>query len=99
MSTYQATSSGTPQFNVQYTRDALGRIMQKVETIGGVTDTHTYTYDPAGRLTDVTVNGTLVAHYDYDGSGNRPAVTRPGTGTVSGTYDAHDRLVTYGAVN
>src|SRR5574341_1751402 len=57
-----------------------------------------YGYDQAGRMTDVTVDGTLTAHYEYDGNGNRLSVTRPGTGTVSGTYDAQDRLLTYGAV-
>jgi RHS repeat-associated protein len=100
LSSYQARYSGAPILDVQYpTRDALGRITQKVETIGGVTDTYGYTYDPAGRLTDVTKNGTSVGHYEYDGNGNRLAVTRPGIGTVSGTYDAQDRLVTYGAVS
>jgi len=98
LSTYQASYSGSPQFNVQYTRDSLGRITQKVETIGGATDTYTYGYDLAGRLTDVTKNGTTTAHYEYDPNGNRLAVTRPGTGTVSGTYDAQDRLLTYGAL-
>jgi RHS repeat-associated protein len=83
---------------VQYTRDSLGRITQKVETIGGVTTTTVYGYDQAGRLTDVTVDGTLAAHYEYDGNGNRLSVTRPGIGMVSGTYDAQDRIVTYGAL-
>jgi RHS repeat-associated protein len=69
-----------------------------VETIGGTTTTTVYGYDTAGRLTDVTVDGTLTAHYDYDANGNRLSVTRPGTGTISGTYDAQDRLTTYGAV-
>jgi YD repeat-containing protein len=98
LSTYQANYSGSPVLNITYTRDSLGRITQKVETIGGVTDTYTYGYDPAGRLTDVTKNGTSAAHYEYDGNGNRLSVTRPGTGTVSGIYDAQDRLTTYGAV-
>ena len=56
------------------------------------TPTTVYGYDPAGRLTDVTVDGTLAAHYDYDGNGNRLSVTRPASGTMSGTYDAQDRL-------
>jgi RHS repeat-associated protein len=98
LATYQANSSGSPLLDIQYTRDALGRITQKVETIGGTTTTTVYGYDTAGRLTDVTVDGTLTAHYDYDNNGNRLGVTRPGTGTVSGTYDAQDRLTTYGAV-
>ncbi len=99
LSTYQASYSGSPQLNTQYTRDALGRITQKVETIGGATTTTLYGYDQAGHLTDVTVGGTLTAHYDYDGNGNRLAVTRPGSGTISGTYDAQDRLMSYGAVS
>ena len=98
LSTYQASYGGSPLINAQYTRDSLGRITQKVETIGGVTDTTDYGYDTAGRLTDATLDGTLTAHYEYDGNGNRLAVTRPGTGTVSGTYDAQDRLLTYGAL-
>ncbi len=98
LSTYQARYSGTPIWDAQYTRDVLGRITQKLETIGGTTTTTVYGYDQAGRLTDVTVDGTLTAHYEYDGNGNRLNVTRPGTGTVSGSYDAQDRLLTYGAV-
>src|SRR5207249_4166446 len=78
-----------------YTRDKLGRISQKTETIGGVTDTFVYTYDTAGRLTDVTKNGAVVSHYTYDSNGNRLSLT-DATGTVNGTYDAQDRLTQYG---
>jgi RHS repeat-associated protein len=98
LATYQASYSGSPVLGVTYTRDALGRITQKVETIGGVTATTVYGYDTAGRLMDVTLDGTLIAHYEYDGNGNRVSVIRSGTGTVSGTYDAQDRLTAYGAV-
>ena len=66
VSTYQANYSGSPQVAIQYTRDSLGRITQKTETIGGVATTTVYGYDQAGRLTDVTVDGTLAAHYEYD---------------------------------
>ena len=96
--TYQATYSGTPQLAIQYTRDTLGRIIEKTETLAGVTDTSAYTYDTVGRLTDVAKNGVAAAHYEYDANGNRLSVTRPGIGTVSGTYDAQDRLTAYGAV-
>jgi RHS repeat-associated protein len=90
-----ATVSGTPVLDVQYTRDKLGRITQKVETIGGVTDTFVYTYDTAGRLTDVTKNGAVVGHYTYDSNGNRLSQTDQ-AGTVNGAYDAQDRLLSYG---
>jgi RHS repeat-associated protein len=80
---------------VTYTRDKLGRITQKTETIGGSTNTFVYTYDTAGRLTDVNLNGATAAHYTYDSNGNRLSQTTS-TGTVNGTYDAQDRLTQYG---
>jgi len=92
---YTANVSGTPVLDVQYTRDKLGQITQKVETIGGVTDSFVYTYDTAGRLTDVNKNGATAAHYTYDSNGNRLSATDQ-TGTVNGTYDAQDRLTQYG---
>ena len=95
LSTYTANVSGAPVFSVTYTRDKLGRITQKVETLQGVTDTFVYAYVTAGRLTDVTKNSALVGHYTYDSNGNRLSHT-DATGTVNGTYDAQDRLSQYG---
>jgi len=92
---YTASVSGTPVLDVQYTRDKLGRITQKVETFGGSTDTFVYTYDTAGRLTEVNKNGATAGHYTYDSNGNRLSQT-DAAGTVNGTYDAQDRLLSYG---
>ncbi|KYF68025.1 hypothetical protein [Sorangium cellulosum] len=78
-----------------YAPDALGRIEQRTETVLGETHVYGYDYDLAGRLTDVTRDGVLVAHYDYDANGNRLARTS-GAATESGTYDDQDRLLTYG---
>jgi len=97
LSAYTATANSATVFDVQYSRDKLGRIMQKVETIGGVTDTFVYTYDQAGRLTDVQKNGAVVGHYTYDSNGNRLSQTDQ-AGTVNGTYDAQDRLTQYGNI-
>src|SRR5262249_49278222 len=55
----------------------------------------TFAYDLVGRLTDVSQDGTDIAHYTYDANGNRLSTTGPG-GTLNGTYDAQDRLTTYG---
>ncbi len=95
LSSYTAGANSATVLDVQYTRDKLGRITQKVETVSGGTDTFAYTYDTAGRLTDVTKNGTLVSHYVYDSNGNRLSLT-DSTSTVNGTYDAQDRLTQYG---
>ena len=98
VNTYQASVFGTPIWNVEYNRDPLGRIMQKVDTINGATTTTVYDYDSTGHLTGVTVNGTPTAHYEYDANGNRLSVTRPFSGKVSGAYDVQDRLTAYGTI-
>lgn len=89
-------------YEVQYTRDNLGRITGKNETvIGDVygesnSNSYIYSYDTDGRLAEVRLNGVPVAVYSYDGNGNRLNCTGPG-GTVNASYDAQDRLVQYGS--
>ncbi|MFP2907665.1 RHS repeat-associated core domain-containing protein [Pyxidicoccus sp. 3LFB2] len=90
-----ASSGSTGLFGETFIRDSLGRITSKTETVLGETHTHGYLYDTAGRLEYVFLDGTLVSHYTYDGNGNRTSVTQGGV-TVGATYDAQDRLQTYG---
>src|SRR5207249_5109386 len=96
LSTYSASVSGTAVFSTTNSREKLGRITQKVETIQAVTDTDDYLYDQAGRLKEVKKNGTVLATYNYDGNGNRLSKVTTG-GTTTGTYDAQDRLTQYGS--
>jgi len=77
-------------------RDRLGRIVQKTEVISGTTKVYRYTYDALRRLTDVTVNGALEEHFEYDLNGNRTEGFKVGVGTWTGTYDDQDRLLSYG---
>lgn len=95
---YTANYNTTPLYDITFSRDNLGRISQKVETIGGVTDTYVYSYDLAGRLIGVAKNGTTIAAYTYDSNGNRLSFTGPG-GTVNGSYDNQDRLLQYGTAS
>ena len=95
LSSYAANVSGSPLLNTTFTRDKLGRITQKVETISATTTTFDYTYDLAGRLKEVKTNGTVTATYTYDSNGNRLSLVAPG-GTTNGIYDAQDRLTQYG---
>jgi RHS repeat-associated protein len=78
-------------------RDALGRIVRKTEVIGGVTTVYQYTYDALRRLTDVTINGALAEHFEYDANGNRTLGFNAAAGTTHvGVYDDQDRLLSYG---
>ncbi len=76
-------------------RDALGRIKRKVEVVNGASNTWDYTYDLAGRLQTVQLNGSAYESYSYDGNGNRLTVVKPSDAT-SATYDNQDRLLSYG---
>ncbi|HSF33186.1 MAG TPA: RHS repeat-associated core domain-containing protein, partial [Candidatus Tectomicrobia bacterium] len=98
LSSYKATSSGSDIFTAEYTRDPLGRITQKAETLEGQTYTYTYSYDVAGRLSEVKRNGTTVALYAYDSNGNRLSYTGPDN-TLTGNYDLQDRLTQYGSTS
>lgn len=95
VSRYSAGYNNSPLLTIDYTRDKLGRIIQKVETVGGVTTTYDYRYDAIGQLIEVKQNGSVVASYSYDTNGNRLSKAAGGT-TVNGTYDAQDRLLSYG---
>jgi RHS repeat-associated protein len=96
VSGWSTAANGNALYSATLTRDLDGRITGKTETIGGVTTALTYAYDARGRLTDITSNGAAVAHYVYDANGNRTSFTGP-SGTLSGSYDDQDRLLTYGA--
>ena len=82
-------------FDTSYSFDDIGRITQKIELMEGVSQTSDYSYDAAGRLSEVKTNGTSTEAYSYDANGNRLTATVGGV-TVSGTYDAQDRLNQYG---
>lgn len=97
---HRAQVSGADVYRAELTRDALGRITQKIETILGTADTYDYTYDLAGRLTGVTKNAVAMA-YTYDDNGNRESYTGPlgNVAAVDTVYDAQDRLTQYGATS
>ncbi|MFS8066056.1 MAG: RHS repeat-associated core domain-containing protein, partial [Byssovorax sp.] len=99
VSDYTAQAGATTLYDVTYGRDDVGRIEDLVESLEGQpSSSYHYTYDPAGRLVDITLNGASVASYVYDPNGNRTDRVTP-LGTTSATYDAQDRLATYGSTS
>ena len=92
---YTATIGGSTIFQTDYVRDSLDRITQLTETVQDTTRVIAFSYDSAGRLKEVRRDGTVAATYEYDQNGNRLRLTTP-NGTVTGTYDAQDRLTSYG---
>lgn len=96
LATYSTSFNATPLYSFSFTRDNLGRVTQKVETIGGAPATYDYTYDPAGRLQEVKLDSVTISSYTYDSNDNRLTRTTSG-GTVTGTYDNQDRMTAYGA--
>jgi RHS repeat-associated protein len=81
------TVAGNQNYKMVLTRDAAGRLTQKVESVAGVAHTYTYGYDADDRLTDVHRDGTLVEHYAYDADGNRTTREVEGASKTA-TYDA-----------
>ncbi len=98
LSSMNNSVNGNSIYSTNYTRDSLGRITTHTETIEGVTTTKRYTYDIAGRLSEVYDNNSLIAKYYYDANGNRDSVVTP-NGTTSGIYDVQDRMLQYGNAN
>ncbi len=94
---YAASYSGSGLLSFMYNRDDLGRITDKLETDGNGSHAFHYDYDVAGRLTQVTDNGTVVEAYQYDENGNRTLSMNSG-GTFEATFDAQDRMLTYGTL-
>src|SRR5689334_5834479 len=97
VATYTAKFGTTVLYDVTYTRDPLGRIQAKDETVQSGHKLTEYGYDEVGRLVTVAENGALVRQYTYDDNGNRTEFDDvEHATTTTGTYDAQDRLLTYG---
>jgi RHS repeat-associated protein len=81
------TVNGKSVYGFVLAYNNVGRIVQKVETVDGVSHVFDYTYDADGRLTEVTRDGTLTERYTYDVNGNRLS-----TLFATASYGSQDRL-------
>ncbi len=85
--TYTSQVNAASVFSQQFIYDKLGRIVEKTETVQGITHVFTYVYNSVEFLTQVWRDGILISQYNYDSNGNR----------AGGTYDNQDRLLTFGS--
>jgi RHS repeat-associated protein len=112
---YEARYGSLPLFAASYSRDKLGRIITRSETVTGASGSESYGYDSAGRLETVTRSGQTASRYTFDANGNREShrigatsrlrgqsfpclgdLTGSADVLVVGSYDAQDRMQSYG---
>ena len=101
-----SASVALPVYAVSYRYDKLGRVSDKTEVVGMLTRGERYTYDQRGRLWEVYTGNedcgaqgascALAESFGYDPNGNRTSHTVAGQGATSPSYDAQDRLTSYG---
>ncbi len=75
----------------QHTPDALNRLVQTIDRLGGTTG---YGYDVNDRPTQVAPPGKSATQYTYDDLGNLLKEISPDRGTTNYTYDAAGNLKT-----
>ena len=107
---YSASGPGGVLYDLDYTRDTLGRVTVKKETLAGTAHTYAYTYWPNGELwqvyvdklnttgdgppTDPSVKADVT--YTYDANGNRSARTLADGTSTTAVVNAQDQLTDYG---
>ncbi|MEU2119546.1 LamG-like jellyroll fold domain-containing protein [Streptomyces sp. NPDC016459] len=84
------TDSGAAVQGTAYEYDLDNRLVKKTATGTAGAGLETYAYDLAGRMTSETSGGTTTG-YEWDKAGN---LTRKGD--VTATYDARNRVQTWG---
>ncbi|WP_313643729.1 RHS repeat-associated core domain-containing protein [Stenotrophomonas sp.] len=76
------------------TYDALNRLTQSLQDVGGIAASAQFKYDALDNLTEVTDPKGLKTTYSYDGLGQLRATTSPDTGTTQRAYDEAGNLKT-----
>ena len=92
--TLESSYDGTRVYRLDITRDKIGRVVSKQETVQGLSTPMAYTYNATGQLIQET-RGGLTINYTYDANGNRLTRTEVGGTAETATYNAGDQLLTY----
>jgi RHS repeat-associated protein len=86
-------------YKLKLSRDNVGRITKKKETVAGEEHSYDYTYDSDGQLTRVDRDGDAAERYAYDDNGNRTSRQSGEDPIEPSTYDGQDRLTKRAAVD
>lgn len=97
--TYDANRNATgvvdaAQVTYSASFDALNRLTQSIQDVGGIAASTQFKYDALDNLTEVTDPKGLKTTYTYDGLGQMRTTTSPDTGTTQRTYDEAGNLKT-----
>ncbi|WP_168196630.1 RHS repeat-associated core domain-containing protein [Bdellovibrio sp. ZAP7] len=95
---YQAKRGTTIIYDLTLTRDGMGRISGKSQTMNSTTNAYVYNFDSSGRLDQVTKNSVVASNYGYDSNSNRTS-GNVGAQATTATYDDQDRLLTYNTLS
>ncbi|QDK45624.1 hypothetical protein DOM22_10925 [Bdellovibrio sp. ZAP7] len=95
---YQAKRGTAIIYDLTLTRDGMGRISGKSQTMNSTTNAYVYNFDSSGRLDQVTKNSVVASNYSYDSNSNRIS-GNVGAQTTTATYDDQDRLLTYNTLS
>lgn len=93
---YGQRTSGDEVDPVTSFLDGQGRITRTERTVNGTAESVDATYDGAGRLVEMALQGGQATHlYTYDTLGRMIAATDPDIGPRTLTYDDAGRLLTH----
>ncbi len=88
--TQEATNiNGNALFSYATTRNKIGKIITKTETIAAQSIKYEYNYDADGRLIEVIKNANSVETYQYDANGNR----------TDTNVNKDDQVISYQGIN
>ena len=86
--------NGSERYSLALSRNNLGAIEQKIETVSGTTHTYDYSYNAKGQLLEVNRDNVQTELYSYDDNANRLS-----TLTQASVYDSQDRINSHGVMS
>jgi RHS repeat-associated protein len=86
------TGDGSSTYELTFAYDAVGNRVRQTRTVGGVSETTTYTYDERDRLLTAQILDGATTSYSWDANGNLLSAVGTG-GSTDYSWNAAGRLV------